>query len=325
MCCLRVPFGVFSPLSQLDLPLRLRREAVSVYHSTNYMIPLPAFPRHRRGRIKAVTTLHDVIPLLFPGHAPRSRKARLFPLYVRLMHDVARRSHAIVTDSNASARDIAACLHLGAEDRARLHTVYCGVEPRFRPGPRPDAGAAGPRRVLYVGRCDPYKNLETLLRAFAGVAAELREPVELLVAGPPDPRYPEAPALARSLGIADRVRWTGYLSDDELVATYRRADLLAHPSRYEGFGLQIVEAMACGTPVVCSRAASLPEVAGDAAILLDPDDVDGFRRAILDVLRNPGTAARLSEKGLRQAARFTWEATARRMLAIYEQLGEPAS
>ena len=319
-----VPYGVFSPRSQLDLPVRLRRLGADLYHAPNYMIPLCAFPRRRLGRIRCVTTIHDVIPMVFPQAAPRSRKARLYPLYRWIMREVGRRSDRIVTDSKASAADIVRHLRLDAALAANLRVIPCGVGARFRPAAaRPPRAADRVRSVLYVGRFDPYKNVAVLIRAFARARAASPFPLRLTLAGAPDARYPETRALVRELGLGDAVAWTGYLSDAQLVTAYQGADVLAHPSRYEGFGLQVLEAMACGVPVVCSNAASLPEVAGDAAILQNPDDEKGFAQAIARVLTDDALAADLSSRGLRQAAQFTWERAARATLDVYRELTPP--
>ncbi len=317
-----LPYGVFSPFNQVRLPGVLKSESIDVYHSANYMIPLLAFPSHRSGKIKCVTTIHDVIPMIFPHHAPRSRKARVYPLYRRLMVEVGKRSDAIVTDSAASRDDVIKHLRIPPDRAPAVRVIPCGVGERFHPADDETATNRDERRVIYVGRADPYKNVATLIRAFAGARAGCPFPLRLIIAGSPDPRYPEAQQLAAQLGIDNAMTWTGYLSDEALVGVYRDADLLVHPSRYEGFGLQVAEAMACGVPVVCSNGGSLPEVAGDAAILRDPDDVDGFTAQIVRVLTDPELAASLRDKGQRQAAQFTWERTARETLALYRELAE---
>ena len=316
-----LPFGIFSARGQVSLPGRLKALGIDTFHSTNYMIPLWAFPPRKPGRIKCVATVHDVIPMIFPHHAPRSKKSRLFPLYRRLMIEVGRRADAIIVDSRASRADVLKHLRIPASDGGKVHAVYCGISERFCAGSHADASSATrPRQLLYVGRSDPYKNVEGLIRILANVRDAAEFPVELTVAGTRDPRYPEAPALASSLGLDRAIRWTGYLSDDTLAGLYRDADVLVHPSRYEGFGLQVAEAMACGLPVVCSNAGAIPEVAGDAAIQHDPDDVAGFGESVLRVLREPSLAATMRNKGLRRAEEFTWARTARETLDIYMAL-----
>jgi len=321
-----LPYGVFSIKNQFQLPGLLAECGLDVYHSTNYMIPLFAFPRNRQGKIKCVTTIHDVIPMLFPDHAPKSKKARFFPIYKRLMIEVGMRSNMIITDSNASRMDVISHLRIPEDSQARVRTVYCGVSPQFSlpaGGRRFDEQPSHPdkrkRTILYVGRSDPYKNLSTLVMAFFSAIKVCPFPLELVIAGPVDSRYPEIAMLISKLGIESNVRWTGYLSDEQLVETYQNADLLVHASRYEGFGLQVAEAMACGVPVICSNAGALPETAGDAAILLDPEDVNGFTDRIHEVLTNRQGMQNMSEKGIAQAGKFQWSRTAEETLSIYRE------
>lgn len=313
------PHGVFSPSSQILLPRALRRMKADVYHSTNFMIPLLAFSRNGAHWPRCVTTIHDVIPMLFPDHAPRSRKARLYPLYRWLMCEIGRRSDLIVTVSRTSARDIIRQLRFPLEKAGKVVVIPNGVSTHFQPAPLLSSSAER-HSILYVGRMDPYKNISTLIQAFAQVRKSSRFPVELVIAGSPDPRYPEAMEEAVRLGIADAIRWTGYLTDEQLLALYHASTVLVHPSRYEGFGLQILEAMACGLPVICSKAGSLEEVAGDAALLVAPDDGNGFAQQILHVLENPEKAAQLRAKGLARAQEFSWRRTAVETLQVYETL-----
>jgi glycosyltransferase involved in cell wall biosynthesis len=285
------------------------------------MIPLLAFPRNGSGRTKCVVTIHDVIPMIFPSHAPKSRKARLYPINRWLMHQVGIRASAIITDSRASRDDVIKHLQIPSMSEAKVRAVYCGVANRFTaPSARKPRTGNEPRTILYVGRSDPYKNIGALICALSIARKKASFPISLTIAGSPDPRYPEAGRLAAELGVADAIKWTGYVSDSELVTAYQQADLLVHPSRYEGFGLQVVEAMSCGLPVISSNAGSLPEVGGDAAILLDPDNVSGFGQNIVEVLSNERLAREMSEKGRIQAAKFTWQRTAAQTLAIYEEI-----
>jgi len=320
MLAVDVPCGIFSPRGQFILPSLLRKHGVNIYHSTNYMIPLLAFPKRKQGAITCVVTIHDVIPLLFPEHAPKSKKSRVLPVYRRLMKEIGARADAIITDSKASAVDVARTLEIPTQNREKIQHVYCGVSEHFRPNDSPSARSKNDRRqVLFVGRTDPYKNLVHLLEVLAEVIPMLPFPLVLTVAGSPDPRYPEAKQVVERHGIGDRVRWTGYITDDALAKLYREADVLVHPSRYEGFGLQVAEAMASGLPVICSNAGSLPEVAGDATLIVDPDDSDGLKRCIIRILTEPDLASSLAAKGLEQAKQFTWDKTAGETLKIYER------
>jgi glycosyltransferase involved in cell wall biosynthesis len=322
-----LPFGVFSIKNQFKMAGVLSTLGLDIFHSTNYMIPFFAFPRNRRGKVKCVTTIHDVIPMIFPDHAPKSKKARLFPIYRRLMIEVGVRASAIITDSQASRTDVIKHLCIKEESHPKVRAVYCGVSNQFCPpagGHRIDepssTNAKKKRTILYVGRSDPYKNLSTLIMAFFSAMKVCPFPMELIIAGPLDQRYPEPAKLTSKLGIESAVRWTGYLSDEQLVETYQQADLLVHPSKYEGFGLQVAEAMACGVPVISSNAGSLPEVGGEAVILLDPNDVNGFTDKIHEVLTNGTIIRDMSSRGIVQAAKFSWSRTARETLSIYEDI-----
>lgn len=310
------PHGVFSVRSQWLLKSFLEEHEARLYHAPNFMIPLLAFPRRRAGRVRCVTTVHDVIPLALPDHAPRSRKSRLFPLYRALMREAGLRSDYILTVSEFSRQDVIRHLRIPADRADRVVCVPNGVNRDYRPAGHPRA--PGPPLVLYVGRFDPYKNLVTLVEAFAAVHRE-RPEARLLVVGPPDPRYPEPRNRARALGVDGAIRWNGYLDAAALRKAYQEADVLAVPSRYEGFGLPVLEAMACGTPVVCSRAASLPEVAGDAALLVEPGDARGLADAILRVLSDPLLAETLRHRGLARAHEFTWKRTAQETLDVYRR------
>ena len=205
----------------------------------------------------------------------------------------------------------------------RIAVAPDGVDARYAPGGEKPSARGAPPTVLYVGRRDPYKNLPGLVAAFARLVRDGGVDARLRVVGPPDARYPEAEEAARRLGVAEHVEWTGYLDDAGLLRAYQDADVLALLSKYEGFGLPVAEAMACGTPVVCSNAASLPEVAGAAARLVAPDDVAGAAAALQDVLTNPAEAARLRAAGLEQARKFSWRAAAESMLRLYGGEGAP--
>jgi len=314
-----VGYGPFSPRSQILLPGLLTDLKINVFHSTNYMIPLRAFPRHRPGHVRCVVTIHDLIPLLFPDHAPKSRKTRLYPLYRLLMREVAARADIILTVSRSSARDVIEHLRLPAGEADKVLAVPEGVSSRYAPG----ATHVGDlKTILYVGRFDPYKNVTHLIEAFARVALNDLPNLRLRIVGPEDSRYPEPRQLARTLRVERLITWSGYVEADELKNAYQQADVMVLPSKYEGFGLPVVEAMACGTPVICSNTSSLPEVAGDAAILVPPGDVNALADAIRRVFTEPGLAKDLRARGVQQASRFTWEHAAKETIAAYRRAME---
>ncbi|MCX6353816.1 MAG: glycosyltransferase family 1 protein [Candidatus Aureabacteria bacterium] len=312
-----LPYGVFSLRGQSALPRLLREEGVDLFHSTNFMAPI------RRFGGKLVLTIHDIIPLKFPEYAPRSKKSRLFPLYKWLMKRLASSADIIIADSEHSRGDI--IKHLGIPPH-KVKTVYLGVDPKYRP-----LGANVKEQVrrelkikdrlaLYAGRADPYKNLISLVKAAREINARGGIHCAVVVAGEKDSRYPEVEEYIRETHMQDDVLFPGSLDEDALIPLYNAADLLVLPSLYEGFGLPPLEAMACGTPVVCSNRASLPEVVGDAAVLVDPMDVHAIAGAIERVCTDQDLRARLIRAGLERAKLFPWRKTAEETRAIYAQL-----
>lgn len=312
------PYGLFSLQNQFQLAGWLKHQKVDVYHSTNYMMPLWRFPRNRAGAVKAVITIHDLIPMVYRDHAPKSRKSQLYPVYAWLMRQVAARADGIITVSESSARDVREYLKLSKSGKDKLQVVYNGLDPVFHEAhevPRND-----PPEILYVGRLDPYKNVAQLVSAFSESIRALPPGTRLRIIGPPDERYPEAMALARQLDLFPRMDWEGHVDFETLVEAYRRAAVVVLPSDYEGFGLPVAEAMACGTPVICSDASSLPEVAGEAARYVPPGDLFALAGALKEVLNDKTLQERMIQKGLEQATRFQGRTMAEETLRVYENV-----
>ena len=287
---------------QLDWPRQAGREGARLLHSGYFALPL-------RRTLPAVVTIHDLIPMVLPEY----RGSALVHAYTRLQALACRRAEAILVESEASKRDVLRMLGVPEE---RIHVVYLGVDAGFTPdrsGPRPvDAPY-----VFYIGGWDVRKNVPALIRAFGELAPDHPELVLAIAGEPrqPSPMFPDLRAIAAPLG--DRVRFLGRVADEQKLALYRHAELFVFPSLYEGFGLDPLEALACGCPAVCSNAASLPEIAGDAALLVDPRDqcalVDAMRQALAD-------PEHLRAKGPAQAAKFTWERTAEQTAAVYRRV-----
>ena len=320
-----VPWSIFSPRSQLMLPSRLARLGIDVYHSTNYMIPLAAFPKARMGKIKCVVTIHDLIPLLFPSATPRALKTRLFPIYRRLMLEIGARADRIIAVSNASRTDILSHLNIPPARQDAVRVIYNGVSSAFHP-PESLTGKtddpARPCTLLYVGRSDPYKNLTVLVEALALARQSLPFPLQLKIIGPPDPRYPEAANQVEALGLKNAVTWVGYQASHTLVQAYQDADAVILPSRYEGFGFPVIEAMACGTPVICSDIPVLREIGGEAATYATLDSAPALADCIRSVLTTPELRNRMIPLGLEQARRFTWTQAARQTIALYQEMAD---
>jgi len=316
-----VPWSIFSPHSQLLLPSRLARHGIDVYHSTNYMIPLSCFPRGRVGKIRCAVTIHDLIPMLFPSATPRALKSRLFPIYRRLMLEIGARADRIIAVSEASRSDIVKNLHIPAERHDSVRVIYNGVSSNFTPAaPALHNDPIRPRMLLYVGRSDPYKNLPLLIEAFAHARQKVSFPIQLKILGPPDPRYPEAGQRVKELGLETVVNWAGYQSSAALVKAYQDADLVVLPSRYEGFGLPVVEAMACGTPMLCSDIPVLKEIGGPAAFYSPLDHSPELANGIVRVLTDLELRRNMIQRGLEQARQFTWAAAAKQTIALYKEL-----
>jgi glycosyltransferase involved in cell wall biosynthesis len=253
--------------------------------------------------LPAVLTAHDMAIYRHPEWFPGRQALSVRLIVPRSM----RRADAVIAVSRHTAADVGELFGVPVE---RLHVVPEGVGPQYRPLPREELAAVGrrydlPERfVLFVSTIEPRKNLETLLDAWS----RLRERPPLVVAGGWGWRYEE---VQRRLDQApDGVRLLGPVRPAELPALYNLATCLAHPAWYEGFGLTPLEAMACGTPVVASTASSLPEVVGDAGLLVPPDDPEGWRDALERLLDDAALRARLRDQGLRRAAEFTWQKAA---------------
>lgn len=306
--------GPWSLRSQLELPRTLRRMGCRVYHCPDLYAPLAG-----NGFARAIT-IHDVIPHVHRKHMRRSWKSRLFPVWDRWFRAQCRRADGIITVSDYSKRELVQLIGVPSQ---RVHRIYNGVRANGgKPSPsnlRERFKIKG-RIISYIGRHDPYKNLGTLVKAFKEVAQAVGPDVTLVIAGKVDPRYEIGQEAARELGLADRVAFTGYLNESERLALLRESSVFVFPSRHEGFGLPPLEAMAEGVPVVAARATSLPEVLGDAALLVDPDDSRAMGEAILSILRDDALAASLRERGRRQAEKFTWRQCAAAHLNLYERL-----
>jgi glycosyltransferase involved in cell wall biosynthesis len=286
------------------LPRLLRERGVDLYHSTAY-----ALPTARTAGTALVLTVHDLVAELFP-HALSLRHRLAFARTFRS----AAAAQRVVTVSETTRRDLLARHALVPE---RVVAVPNGVSLRFR-GPAASPAPSGfPRPfVLYVGGLDPLKNVLFLLDVVARAREESCD-VHLVVAGEEGPRRRALALAAGRRGLSARVHAVGYLADDRLAAAYREALAFVFPSRYEGFGLPPLEAMAAGCPVVSSPAGALAEVLGDAAILCDPTNARPWASAIAMLLRDPAARGARVAAGVRRAASFTWERTALETLAVY--------
>ena len=296
---------------QVVFPRLARGSRAAIWHVPYFAPPLA----HTQ---PLVTTIHDLIQLIIPEYIT----SPLVRLYNSLVAFGARRADLILADSEASKRDIVRLLGIPA---ARVRVVYLAPdEAVYREVPPAEIGAVraryglAERYVLYFGGLDRRKNVPALLRALAALPDV---DWQLAISGrlrSDNPRlFPDLPALAAQLGIQDRVRFLGFAPDEDKPALIRGASCFAFPSLYEGFGMDPLEALACGTPVVCSNRSSLPELMGDAALLVDPADETALGDALRRVLTDTDLRADLAARGPGQAANFTWQKTAQETSEAY--------
>jgi glycosyltransferase involved in cell wall biosynthesis len=302
----------YSLREQVEIPRILRRHRVDLLHSPHFNLPLLC-------SCPCVTTIHDVIYLACPEDLP-SRVGRLY--YRAMMHHAIHAADAIITDSDFSRTEIQHYL----KTKREIQVVHPAVDARFRPITDAEAlddvrkrfGISGDY-VLYTGIFKRRKNHGGLLRAFRRLA-ELRPDAKLVISGPLDEGERDLRNLAEQLNISARVVFTGFVEDSDLPALYSAAAVYACPSLYEGFGFTVLEAMACGVPVVCSAETSLPEIAGDAALYADARDPLQFGAALHRAFTDSDLRRNMVEKGKANVRRFDWRATALQTLAVYQQV-----
>ncbi len=298
---------------QAALPLLARQAMLDLLHGAVNVNPAIA-------PCPTVVTVHDLSFMRYPQAFPPMQRAYLHS-QVRRSVRAARR---VIAVSQATKQDVVELFGAPAE---RIDVVYNGVDAGFCPAPaaeveafRRRAGLPG-RYILHLGTLEPRKNLVRLVQAFARVRAhDAGQPaVKLVLAGGKGWDYDAIFAEVARQGLQQEVIFPGYVPDEELAWWYRAAALFVYPSLLEGFGLPVLEAMACGAPVATSNLSSLPEVAGDAALLVDPTSVDALADALLRLLADAGLARELRSRGLAQAARFPWSRTAQETAAVYRR------
>jgi len=296
---------------QVEVPRRARAAHADLLH-------VPGFDAPWWKSCPVVLTVHDLIGMLFPQNLPpvaRFYWSHWLPWSVR-------RADRIIADSEHTRRDIVRLMHIPAD---RITVIPLGVDRHFRPLEDPvslnslrQKYALPSNIILYLGTLEPRKGLDTLVVAYATLADKI--PHALVIAGKRG-WYTEALfRQVRESGLEARVHFTDYIPDADMPGLLNLADVFVFPSRYEGFGLPPLEAMACGTPVITSNASSLPEVVGAAGLQVPPDDVAALAQAIRRVLEDAALRARLRADGLARATSFTWEETARRTVQVYEDL-----
>jgi glycosyltransferase involved in cell wall biosynthesis len=301
---------------QFTSPSAARKAGVDLLH-------VPYFAPSFFPRTPSVITIHDIIPLRLPQY----RTDPKMKAYLQLIMRAARRATLIITVSQHAKQDMLDALKLPAE---RIRVVYEAAGEEYRPISDPAVlskvrahyGLQG-HYVLYLGGLDQRKNVPQLVRAFAQLYRQLGDPdLQLLIAGNPDKKngslFPDPRPVAAELGITGQIIYH-FIEEDDKPAIYSGASVFVFPSLYEGFGLTPLEAMSCGTPVVCSNRTSLPEVVGDAAISFDPDNLREMVQDLYSVLTNNELQADLRARSLKQATQFNWRKTAIETIEIYQE------
>lgn len=300
---------------RVPLSVELFTGPIDVFHGPDFVLP-PVL------RARSVVTIHDLAFLTHPDCAMPSLTAYLSVAVPRAV----RAADRIITVSQATANELTERLAIPAE---KIITAYPGLDPRFTPDRdevaiealRAKYGIQRPS-ILAVSTIEPRKNYERLIAAFAQAVREPDGPQMLVIAGRKGWLYDGVFAAVEKLQLGGRVRFLDYISDTELPLLYKAADMLAMPSLTEGFGIPVAEAMASGIPVVCSTGGSLPEIAGGAALSVDPYDIEGLAAALLRLTHDTALRDTLVTRGLERVKAFSWDLSARTHLNVYHSLGK---
>lgn len=286
---------------------------IDLLHSTDFIPPL------RLREFKSVITVHDLAFLRWP-HFLTEDSAR----YYGQVDAAVERADHIIAVSESTKDDLVKLLGV---PRSKITVVYEAADPIYRPLPRAEALASMPRKyplpeefILFVSTIEPRKNITTLLHAYRRLLDAYKVSAGLVLAGATGWLSEQVFEAVEQLGLQHHVTFLGRVQNGDLVYLYNLACCLAHPAHYEGFGLPPLEAMASGTPVVVSNVSSLPEVVGDAALLVDPNNDEELAVALYRLLSDPALRATLREKGLARARTFSWERAAEETLAVYQRI-----
>jgi glycosyltransferase involved in cell wall biosynthesis len=296
---------------QVMQPLALGRTRPDVQHALAFVAPVVNW-------IPSVVTVYDLSFVHYPDRLPAARR-----LYLRLFTRWScRRARRVIAISHSTAHDLTATLGIPAE---RIDVAVPGIGDQFRPLPadriadfRQRAGLPE-HFLLFVGTLEPRKNLPVLLRAYAQLPAADRAATHLVLAGSKGWMYDDIFRTIEEFDLGATVHFPGYLPTDDLPLWYNAADTLVYPSVFEGFGLPVAEALACGTPALVSDVSSLPEAVGDGGLCLPPHDVTAWTEALYRVIHDPAWREKAGQRGRTHAAQFTWARTAAQTVASYRR------
>ena len=296
----------------MGLPWLLRRRPVDLLHVQYFIPPMTPCP--------TVLTIHDLSFVVHPEFF--SRRDRL--LLQRLVPRSIKRADRIITDMDVTKQDM---VRIYDVDPERIEVIPLAADPRYGPLDRgrcresvaKSFGIDGPF-VLYVGTFQPRKNVEPLIRGYTLMREGSDLSHKLVLVGKPKHQYESVFEAIETSPFRDDIILTGFVEDDDLPVLYNAADVFVFPTLFEGFGLPVVEAMACGTPVITTNVSCLPDVSGEAAMLVDPNDPEAFATAMTNVLSDEAVARQMTERGFARAAGYSWERTARETVAVYRKV-----
>jgi len=292
------------------------------------LLHIPSMAAPLRSRLPYVVTVHDAIPFVLPEY----RASRAMRAHLALMQRTIAKATLILTPSNAAALDLVSVLGLPA---GKIRVTPEAADPRCVPSERMDVleavrlwfGITGPF-CFTVGGLDVRKRVDLLIEAFARSLPDLPDGARLVIGGKAHSSnseiYPPLEPVIERFGVRDRIIVTGWLDDQEKIALYQAATVYVTPSIYEGFGLTALEAMACGTPVIAANRTSLPEIVGDAGMLIEPN-APALGRALIELMNNETLRSELRAKGLERASRYSWERTAELTADAYREAVEIAN
>ena len=294
----------------------LEEEKLNLVHFTHFARPI-----FFQG--KNVVTIHDLTHYYFPGKKMKAwYKKRAYHFVLR---QAVKKADRIIAVSDNTKDDI---VRLIGADKNKIDVVYEGVEPKFKPASQGEVAKIKAKYkidkeyIIYVGVSRVHKNIQGLVKALAILINQYEKDLILVLGGKPHPENPELLDLIKKFNLGERILMPGFIPDAELPAFYSGAECFVFPSFYEGFGLPLLEAMACDVPIACSNTSSLPEIAGNAAVYFNPYDPSDMARAIAEVVSNKPLQKKLIKAGALQVGKFSWHKMARDTLAIYEKVGQ---
>lgn len=298
---------------QTRLPWDLARRQVDVFHGTGFVSPL-----HKT--CQQVTTVFDMTFFSLPEKHTLMKRA----YFTRLIPASLARSDKVIVISESTREDVVRILGISPR---KIKVTYPGKDERFKPidnanglnEVRSKYGLPERKVILFVGVIEPRKNLVTLLRAFEKLK-DLHCEYCLVIAGATGWNYQDVFAEEAKLGLKEHLFFPGFIADEDLPLLYNLAEVFVYPSVYEGFGLPVLEAMACGVPVITSNVSSMPEVVGDVGLLVEPTNVEQLAQALARVLRDSSLRQRMRDNGLERSRLFSWEKMARETLAAYQEV-----